>query len=80
MLRCLTAKLACERMAQGDDAAAALAAALQRTASEAGSDLGLIGVDARGTVGIVHATPLMPHAFVIEGHELVARLGMNQPP
>lgn len=74
MLRTLTTKVACDLMAQGFTADAAARTALIRTAREAGSDLGIITVDLWGGVGITHATPLMPHAYVVGGEEPVVRL------
>ena len=78
MMRTLTTKTACDLMAQGHTAEAAAKAALVRTAREAGADLGLITVDLWGGIGVAHATPLMPHAFLTEGSPLVARLGVDQ--
>lgn len=74
MLRALTTKVACDLMAQGFTADAAARTALIRTAREAGSDLGIITVDLWGGVGVIHATPLMPHAYVVGGEEPVVRL------
>lgn len=74
VMRALTTRTACDRMESGLGADAAAASALAHTARIAGSDLGLITVDARGGVGAAHATRFMPHAFAVDGQPVVARL------
>lgn len=74
MMRSLTTKVACDLMAQGFTADAAARTAIVRTAREAGSDVGITTVDLWGGVGIAHATPLMPHAYEVEGGEAIVRL------
>ncbi len=77
MMRALTTKVACDLMAQGFTADAAARTAIVRTAREAGSDLGIITVDLWGGVGVAHATPLMPHAYRVEGRDAVVRLDVG---
>jgi beta-aspartyl-peptidase (threonine type) len=77
MMRSLTTKVACDLMAGGLDAQSALRAALDRTARETGDDVGLIGVDASGRVGVAHHPPFMPHAIAVDDDPITARTSAN---
>lgn len=75
VMRALTTRIACERIAAGADAASAARDAIERTREATGSsDLGLIVVDAAGRLGAAHGTPLMPHAFASASGNVSARL------
>lgn len=68
VLRSLTTRVACERIAAGADAAEAARAALETTKAATGSaDVGLVVVDRRGNVSAAHGTPFMPYGLLREG-------------
>lgn len=68
VMRALTTRVACERLAAGADAATAAREAVEATREATGSaDLGLIVVDAAGRLGAAHGTSFMPHAFASTG-------------
>lgn len=79
VMRTLTTRVACERIAAGADAARAAREAIEHTNAAVGSaDLGLIVVDAAGRLGAAHGTPLMPHAFASASAPAVARLSAKE--
>ena len=76
VMRALTTRLACERIAAGRSAEEAAREAVARTKEAVGSaDLGIIVVDREGRTGAAHGTPYMPHGFAAKGKPPVARLG-----
>jgi beta-aspartyl-peptidase (threonine type) len=75
MLRCLAAKSVCDLVAGGHGAQEGVDEVIARMAAELGREVGFIAVDARGGVGLGHATASMPHAYLREGQgEAVARM------
>jgi beta-aspartyl-peptidase (threonine type) len=74
MLRFLTAKVVCDRVAAGSEVQRAIVDVLNMMAMSVGSDVGIIAVDHHGHIGAGHLTPSMPHAFAQEGRETVARI------
>jgi beta-aspartyl-peptidase (threonine type) len=67
MLRAATAKAIEERIRAGLSAQAAAAAVLDEMRARFGEPIGVICIDARGGIGIVHGTPAMPHALRSDG-------------
>jgi beta-aspartyl-peptidase (threonine type) len=63
MLRAVTGRAIADRIAAGADAQAAATAELEAMARWIGTPIGVICLDARGTVGVAHGTASMPHAF-----------------
>ena len=79
VMRALSTRVACERIAAGADAATAAREAIDRTREATGSaDLGLIVVDASGRLGAAHGTPLMPHAFASASSDALAWLSVER--
>jgi beta-aspartyl-peptidase (threonine type) len=74
MLRFLTTRAVCERLAAGEAAQRAVEQVLAQMAATVGSEAGIIAVDGTGGVGVAHLTAAMPHAFVREGEPVVARI------
>lgn len=67
VMRSLTTRVACERIAAGASAANAARAALEATKTATGSaDVGLVVVDHAGGTGAAHGTPFMPHGLLRE--------------
>lgn len=80
MLRVLTAKAVCDRVAAGQSAQQALDAVLAEMRQTVGDAAGIVAVDSRGRVGIVHGTPFMPHAYAGSAFSgIVAAMGKNIP-
>lgn len=77
MMRYLTTKAVCDRIATGADAQAAVDQVLAGMAAEVGSDVGLIALDRRGRFGIGHLTHAMPHAFASDRSGTVARITVH---
>ncbi|TAK43359.1 MAG: hypothetical protein EPO27_15195 [Betaproteobacteria bacterium] len=63
MLRMATAKAIATRIESGEPPASAAASVLAEMARSFGAPIGVICLDARGAVGIVHGTEGMPHAW-----------------
>lgn len=81
VMRALTTRLACERIAAGADALTAAREAVERTRAAVGSaDLGLIVVDASGRLGAAHGTAFMPHAFASSTSPAIAHLAATGSP
>jgi L-asparaginase / beta-aspartyl-peptidase len=80
MLRVLTAKAVCDRVATGQSAQQATDAVLADMRETVGDAVGIIAVDSRGRVGIVHGTSFMPHAYAgSDVSAIVAAMGTNIP-
>lgn len=77
MLRFLTTRAVCDRIAAGETAPRAIAQVLAQMAATVGSDAGIIALDAAGRIGAGHLTATMPHAFAREGEEVRALLRVN---
>jgi L-asparaginase / beta-aspartyl-peptidase len=81
MLRYVAAKDVAGRMARGDSPVEALRAALDDMARRFGEPIGAIALDARGTVGVVHGTAAMPHAWRCSGEPgVTARFAAGRIP
>jgi beta-aspartyl-peptidase (threonine type) len=75
VMRVLATKGVCDRIASGSSAEEACVRMLEAMRAGVGSNVGLIALDSRGSVGIAHGTEYMPHAFFSEGRGCaVARL------
>jgi len=74
MLRFLTTKALCDRVATGEGIQPALDAVLGQMAASVGSDVGIIALDHRAEIGVGHLTATMPHAFARGSEEVVARI------
>ena len=65
VMRALTTRVACERIAAGATAAEAARAALDATKAATGSaDVGLVVVDRAGNAGAAHGTPFLPYGLL----------------
>lgn len=73
ILRLLLTRDACDRVARGEPAQAAAVKAVAALAPH-GGDAGIIVVDGQGRIGVAHDTPAMPHAWCVEGGDIVARM------
>lgn len=72
MLRMATAKSIAERIEHGESPTAASAAIVAETERRFGQPVGVICLDARGAIGIVHGTEGMPHAWRASGDAAVS--------
>lgn len=77
MLRYLTTKAVTDRMVAGASAQQAADDVLRAMAESAGSEVGIIAVDARGGIGVAHATAALPHAWGREGGAITVKLGIS---
>jgi beta-aspartyl-peptidase (threonine type) len=69
----LTTKSVCDLVASGASAKRAVDHVLDAMAEEAGSNVGIIAVDARGEIGVGHRTEAMPHAY-FHGGKIIASM------
>lgn len=70
VMRALTTRLACERLAAG----VAVEAAARQAVDATGTEVGLVLVDAAGHPAAAHATAFMPHALCSEGGRPIVRM------
>lgn len=73
MMRFLTTAMVCARAADSD-IQAAIDGVLANMHSSVGDDVGIIGLDRHGRVGVGHLTPAMPHAWAVGDQPIVAHV------